>query len=163
MSFPRPIEHSKNYLVTIQVFGDRIIENEFTELNYLATSVDIDYSSGASFVNHKGKSFASAFATQPSVSVRINCYMTNLDFGVLTSSIITEQQQVLLSVGRFKDSIDEEETFFSRKSGLMFEAIGYLQSASISARAGDFVLVNFSLAADDINKIRTDDIPEFNP
>ncbi len=55
MTFPKTIEHSKQYLVNIQLFGDRLVETNPLKLNYLATSFDIDYSGGSEFINQKGK------------------------------------------------------------------------------------------------------------
>lgn len=149
------IEHSKHYLVNIQVFGDRFSEIDPTELNYLATSVEIDQTGGSEFVHQKGRNIASSFSTQPTVSVSVRCFMTDVDFAVLISAIITEQQQILLSVGRLEDISK------NINSKLMFEAIGYLNDAKISAISGEFVIVDFVMNADDIKKIRMTDIPEF--
>ena len=151
------VEHSKNYLVNIQVFGDELLETEPSELNYLTTSFEINHSGGSEFVNQKGRDMASAFATQPSVSVNFTCYMTEPDFAVLTSVIITQQQQVLISIGKLKNtkppSIDPSAT--------IHEAIGYLREAKISASVGEFILVNFVLNADDIRIIDPKNLPEF--
>ncbi len=190
MSYPKTIEHAKHYLVNIQVFGDRFREESPEDLHYLATSVEINYAGGSDFVHQKGNTIASAFATQPTVSVSVKCYMSEVDFAVLTSGIISEQQQILLSVGRLADSLIGDPTpdipletrldhfgreriiepprYFNRKSALMFEAIGFMKDAKISAISGEFVTVDFTLAVDEMNKIRLDDkfgtdgIPEFN-
>ncbi len=174
MSYPKTIEHTKHYLVNIQVFGDRFREESPKDLHYLATSVEIEYTGGSDFIHQKGNTIASAFATQPTVSVSVKCYMTEVDFSILMSGIISEQQQVLLSVGRLEDStlIDPatettEAKYFNKKSALMFEAIGFMKNVKISATAGEFVTVDFTLAVDEMHKIRLDDnfgtsgIPEF--
>lgn len=166
MAFPKTIEHSKHYLVNIQVFGDRFREDSPEELNYLATSFEINQSGGADYVHQKGRTFASAFATQPKISITIKSYMKEADFAILVSSIISEQQQILVSVGRISDSVfktNDETSYFDKDSALIFEAIGYMNSAKIIATAGEFVAVDFTINADDINKIRLDDIPSFNP
>lgn len=174
MSFPKTIEHSKHYLVNIQIFGDRIVEDNPLELNYLATSFEINHSGGSDFVHQKGNSIASVFATQPTISIRVNCFMTEPDFAVLITAIITEQQQILISVGKL-DSENIKTTagilpqVIDDDSALIFEAIGYMKDAQISASVGQFVSVNFTINADDINKIRLDDqfrfngIPSFKP
>ena len=105
MSF---VEHSKNYWINLQVFGDRFsgtkrfdeTERELGTLSYLATSVEIDQSGGSDFVHQKGRTTAAAFATQPTIAINVKCYMREVEFVVLISSIITEQQQILLSFGR---------------------------------------------------------------
>lgn len=144
------VEHSKNYLVNIQVFGDQTFEDKPTELSYLATSFDIVYSGGSHFVNQKGKNIASAFAGQPSVSINLSCYMTSPDFAVLTSSIIAEQQQVMLTIGKLrKDSEPPEIDVHST----IHEAIGFIGSAKISASVGEFIKVDFTLNVDDMRDI----------
>ena len=85
MTFPKVLEHTKNYLVNIQVFGDKVLESEPVDLNYIATSFDINYSGGSDFVHQKGKKTASAFAMQPTVSINIRCYMSEPDFSVVIS------------------------------------------------------------------------------
>lgn len=168
MTFPRTIEHSKNYFVNIQLFGDRFIETDPSDLHYLATSFDINYSGGSSFIHQKGRSFASAFPTQPTNTVTVDCIMTEADFAVITGALITEQQQVLLSIGKLENLI-EDNVILNERSNLIFEALGYLSAARITARVGQYITVNFTMNVDDINKIRTEDrfgtdpIPEFKP
>lgn len=159
MAFPKTIEHSKQYLVNIQLFGDRLVESDPLKLNYLATSFDINYSGGSDFVHQKGRAIASAFATQPTITIRVRCLMTEPDFAVITSAVITEQQQILLSIGKIKESSVSQ---IIEKSALIFEAIGYMKDAQIIATVGEYISVDFSINADDINTIQTDDIPEFN-
>jgi len=168
MSFPRAIEHSKNYFVNIKLFGDRFIETDPSNLHYLATGFDINHSGGSSFIHQKGRSFASAIPTQPTNTITVDCVMTEADFAIITSAIITEQQQILLSVGKLENLItDTVSLTFNEDSKLIFEAIGYLSSAKITARVGQYITVNFTMNADDIHKIRTEDqsgtdsIPEF--
>lgn len=160
------VEHSKNYLVSMQVFGDMTFE-EPAELNFLTTSFEIIYSGGSNFVNQKGRNIASAFAMQPSVSINFSCYMTNPDFAVLTSIIIAEQQQVLLSIGRIKANWIKTKSIFSPSSIIpsvtIHEAVGFLRDAKITASVGEFIKVDFTLNADDIRDIRPEKLPEFNP
>lgn len=185
MTFPRAIEHSKNYFVQIQLFGDRFIETNSTNLHYLVTDFKINHSGGSSFVHQKGRSFASAFPTQPTNTVNVMCVMTEPDFAIITSAIITEQQQILLSIGKIGNLLDTKVrlTDFGisevrtktigdiliEESALIFEAIGYLSDAQITARVGEYIIVDFTMNVDDIHKIRTDDrfgtnaIPEFDP
>jgi hypothetical protein len=166
MTFPRAIEHSKNYFVNIQLFGDRFIETDPSDLHYLATSFEINHSGGSKFIHQKGRAFASAIPTQPTNTITVDCIMTEADFAVITSAIIMEQQQILLSVGKLENLIIDNN-ILNEDSKLIFEALGYLSDARITARVGEYITVNFTMNADDINKIRTEDrfgtdpIPEF--
>ena len=187
MTFPKAVEHSKQYLVNIQLFGDRLVEKNPLNLNYLATSFEINHSGGSDFVHQKGRTIASAFATQPTVSIRVRCLMTEPDFAIVTSAVITEQQQILLSIGKLEQfsitdiqeiftpnpvELGENEeapsqftrlrTIYDQPSALIFEAIGYMKDAQIVATTGEYVSVDFTVNADDIKKIRLDDIPSFN-
>ena len=164
MGLSKIIEHSKNYLVNIQVFGDRTFEDVPSELNYLATSFEIIYSGGSDFVNQKGRTIASAFATQPNVSINLSCFMTEPDFAVLTSVIITEQQQVLLTIGKLKEVIDSLlPADLLDTSATIHEAIGFLKDAKISASVGEFIRVDFTLNVDDMRDINQDNLPVFEP
>ncbi len=174
MSFSDEVEHSKNYWINLQVFGDRFSRDRFTEteigtLSYLATSVEIDQSGGSDFVHQKGRTIASAFATQPTISINVKCYMREVEFAVLISAIITEQQQILLSFGKLNTqsiiilpkNIANIPIFRPDNSALVYEAIGFLRNAKISATAGEYVVVDFTMYVDDLNQISTDDIPKF--
>jgi hypothetical protein len=174
-TFPTTLEHTRNYLVNIQVFGDKITESEPAELNYIATSFDINYSGGADFVHQKGRKTASAFAMQPTVSVNLRCYMSEPEFSVIVSNIITNQQHILLTVGKLRDSIkftelfeeDEEEKKESDplvdSSATIYEVVGYMKNARITATAGDFIVVEFTVNADEINEFDPKDLLPFKP
>jgi len=164
MTVPRLIEHSKNYLVNIQVFGDRLIETSPLKLNYLATSFEINHSGGSNFVHQKGRKIASAFPTQPTNTVTLNCLMFEADFSALASTVIVNQQQVLVTLGKLEYNVEQEDiNIIHEDSQTIFEAIGYLADAQISARVGEYMNVSLVLNVDDINEYNVDNLPSFNP
>lgn len=157
MTFPKTIEHSKQYLVNIQLFGDRFRFTNPLELNYLVSSFEINHSGGSEFINQKGRNIASVFAKQPTVSVKVRCLMTEPDFASIISNVITDQQQILLSIGKI------ENENFNEISALIFEGIGYMDNAQIIASNGEFVTVEFVVNLDDINRNNEDEtLPEFS-
>ncbi len=190
-TFPKTFEHSKNYLVNIQVFGDKVLESEPVELNYIATSFDINYSGGSDFVHQKGRKTASVFAMQPAVSISIRCYMSEPDFSVIVSNIITNQQHILMKVGKLRETIryadiisekivSQRDTVeggtetISREhireidplvdpSATIYEIVGYMKDARITATAGEFIVVDLTVNADDINEFNYNDLPTFEP
>ncbi len=173
-TFPRTLEHTKNYLVNIQIFGDKNSESNSVELNYIATSFNINYSGGSDFVHQKGRKTASAFAMQPTVSINLRCYMSEPEFSVIVSNIITNQQQILLTVGKLRNSIKftelfEEDDVEEKKeidplvdsSATIYEVVGYMKDARITATAGDFIVVDFTINADEINEFNPNDLLTF--
>lgn len=182
--FPKTLEHTRNYLVNIQVFGDKVLEDNPVELNYVATSFDINYSGGADFVHQKGRRTASVFAMQPTVSVSISCYMTEPEFSVIVSNIITNQQHVLIRIGKLRDSINKfdiisetvelepnqeapaptvrETSPLVDPSATIYEIVGYMRDARISANVGQFIIAEFTINADDINEFDPNALLEFN-
>ncbi len=175
-TFPTTLEHTRNYLVNIQVFGDKISESEPAELNYVATSFDINYSGGSDFVHQKGRKTASAFAMQPTVSINLRCYMSEPEFSVIVSNIITNQQHILMTVGKlrrtfkFTEVFEEDDNEEKKEtdslvdpSATIYEVVGYMKNARISATAGDFIIVDFTVNADEINEFDPKDLLSFKP
>jgi len=170
LAFPKIVEHSKNYLVQIELFGEDIFDDPI-ELRYLTTSFGIIHSGGSDFINQKGRNIASAFAKQPSVTVNFRCYMTNPEFAVLMSNVILNQEQIFMTIGRLHTrytsdvTIRESTAYISditSNSKTIYEIIGYMKNAKISANAGEFVIVDITVNADDVKEIDPDNIPEFN-
>ena len=165
MTFPKTLQHTSNYLVNIQVFGDKVLESDPAELNYVATSFDIHYSGGSDFIHQKGRNVASAFAMQPTVSINIRCYMTEPDFSVLVSTIIANQQHILMTVGKLKKRVKVSNikgTTILDSSATIYEIVGYMRDARITATAGEFITVEFTVNADDVEEINYNDLPTFN-
>lgn len=175
MAYPKVLEHSKNYLVQIQLFDDTTFQ-EPVKLNYLTTSFEIVHSGGSDFINQKGRNIASAFAKQPSVNVNLRCYMTDSDFSIVISNIILNQQQILITIGKLKDKLNlgfkQTDFFFFEvdvpnvlidPSATIYEIIGFIKDAKISATAGEFIVVDISINADDVNEFDPNDRTEFKP
>lgn len=172
-TFLTTLEHTRNYLVNIQVFGDKVLESEPVELNYIATSFDINYSGGSDFVHQKGRKTASVFAMQPTVSISIRCYMSEPDFSVIVSNIITNQQHILMKVGKLRSSLQFFDTIRNDEvrardplvdpSATIYEVVGYMKDARITATAGEFIVVDLTVNADDINEFNHNDLLTFEP
>lgn len=167
--YSKEIEHSKNYLVNIAILNNLEFSQEIDfSLNYLATSFDLNYSGGSEFVNQKGRQIASTFKTQPNVSASFTCYMREPDFAIIISRLITGQQEIVVTVGRL-ENINAKEPFgglfisLIDESATIFEIIGYISDARISGSVGEFVKVEFTIKADDINELEPNEIIPFDP
>lgn len=155
------IEHGKKYLVNINVF-DRGLS-----LNYLVNSFKINYSGGAKPVNQKGRKIASAFKGQPTVTADLRLFMSEPDFAVVINDSIINNRAIVISIGKLK----EDESFLALtspsdedvldKSGKIFEIIGFIQDASIVANAGEFIIVELKILADDIADLDPTNLPSF--
>lgn len=136
-------------------------------LNYLVNSFKINYSGGAKPVNQKGRKIASAFKGQPTVTVELRLFMSEPDFAVVVNDSIINNRAIIVSIGKVK----EDESFLSAlsptdgdvidQSGKIFEIIGFIQDASIVANAGEFVIAELKILADDIADLDPTDLPRF--
>jgi hypothetical protein len=168
LTYPKVLEHTNKYLVNIQILGDKFgeVDNPVEELNYLATSFEIIQAGGSDFIHQKGRKLASAFATQPSLSVNLRCYMKEPDFSILITQSMIEQQHMLLTIGKIKEEIETLDIItpiIIDSSAIIYEILGYIRDSRISAQAGEFVLVDFTVNVDDINELDPNKLLLFNP
>lgn len=155
------LEHGKKYIVNLDIFTTGL------SLNYLVNSFKINYSGGAKPVNQKGRKIASAFKGQPTVTVELRLFMSEPDFAVVVNDSIINNRAIIVSIGKVK----EDESFLSAlsptdgdvidQSGKIFEIIGFIQDASIVANAGEFVIAELKILADDIADLDPTDLPRF--